>query len=54
LFDGIAPQPDFDPADPDAVEWTELIDEAVRRGLLEPIGVNSDGKPIYRRTSKPK
>jgi hypothetical protein len=29
-----------------------LLDGAVRMGLLEPIGVNSDGKTIYQRTTK--
>jgi hypothetical protein len=49
---GIQPRPDFDPAEPDARAWTEAIAEAVRRGLLEPIGVNCDGKTIYQRTEK--
>jgi hypothetical protein len=51
-FSGIQPRPDFDPAEPDAQAWTEAIAEAVRRGLLEPIGVNCDGKTIYERTKK--
>ena len=45
-LDGIKPQPDFDDhTDP---AWTALINEAVTRGLLERIGVNADGKTIYR------
>jgi hypothetical protein len=52
LFSGIQPRPDFDPTIPDAAEWQKAHDEAVRRGLLEPIGVNCDGKTVYRRTSK--
>jgi hypothetical protein len=46
-FSGIKPtQPDFDDhTDP---AWAELINEAVARGLLERVGVNADGKTIYR------
>lgn len=32
--------------------WQELIDEAVRLGLLTPVGLNADGKMMYRRTTK--
>jgi len=32
--------------------WQELIDVAVRSGLLIPIGLNEDGKMMYRRTAK--
>jgi hypothetical protein len=45
-LDGIKPQPDFDHTDP---AWTALVDEAVARGLLELVGVDADGKPIYSR-----
>ena len=30
--------------------WQEVIDEAVARGLLIPIGLNSEGKMVYERT----
>jgi len=36
----------------DEKAWQEVIDEAVARGLLIPIGLNSDGKMVYRRTEK--
>jgi hypothetical protein len=32
--------------------WQELIDAAVRLGLLTPVGLNADGKMMYRRTAK--
>ena len=32
--------------------WQEVIDEAVARGLLIPIGLSSEGKMLYRRTSE--
>ena len=32
--------------------WQEAIDEAVRLGLLIPIGLNSEGKMVYRRTQE--
>jgi len=37
-------------------EWDvaiqESMDEAVRRGLLEPLGLDGDGQMVYRRTTK--
>ena len=30
----------------------KVMDDAVRRGLLEPLGLDSDGKMVYRRTTK--
>jgi len=30
----------------------EAIDEAVRRGDLEPVGLNADGQMVYRGTTK--
>jgi hypothetical protein len=32
--------------------WQEVIDEAVARGLLIPIELNSEGKMVYRRTQE--
>jgi hypothetical protein len=32
--------------------WQELIDAAVRLGLLTSVGLNADGKMLYRRTTK--
>jgi hypothetical protein len=32
--------------------WQEVLDEAVRLGLLTSVGLNADGKMVYRRTTK--
>jgi hypothetical protein len=32
--------------------WRELMDAAVRFGLVTPVGLNADGKMMYRRTTK--